>query len=198
MTPCVRRCRLHRIEAGTSGDAELFGRIVRKDREAFASFYDLWAPVLFNFCVRILRDVRDAEDVLQEVFVQVWREAGRYDPTRASLKTWLFTITRSRALDRYRSRRSVDRRFAADSGDLPDVASGEDVQTRSLLKQAVVRSLARLSENEQAVLKLAYFEGYTQEEIAARLNEPLGTVKSRARSGLAKLAGFFAGEGSGG
>ncbi|HTS01542.1 MAG TPA: sigma-70 family RNA polymerase sigma factor, partial [Thermoanaerobaculia bacterium] len=92
---------------------DLLARIVAGDREAFGAFYDLHAPVLFGFCVRILKDARDAEDVLQETFVQAWRDARRFDPTRASARSWLFTIARSRALDRWRSRRSIEKRISA-------------------------------------------------------------------------------------
>ena len=171
---------------GTGGD--LLARIIAGDREAFAAFYDLHAPVLFGFCVRILKDARDAEDVLQETFVPAWREARRFDAARASVRGWLFAIARSRALDRWRSRRSFEKRVsAADAAALEGAAAPDDAAEAAGLRDFVARALARLNENEQAVLKLAYFEGLTQEEVAARLNEPLGTVKSRTRSGLSKL-----------
>jgi RNA polymerase sigma-70 factor (ECF subfamily) len=180
-------------------DPELFARIAAGDRDAFGLFYDRYAPVLFGFCVRILKDARDAEDVLQEVFVQVWRDAGRFDATRASVKTWLFTIARSRALDRWRSRRSVEQRFSAAPDESLDRAGASDGgQEAAALRDYVGRCLGKLSSNEQAVLRLAYFDGFTQEEIAERLNEPLGTVKSRTRSGLAKLKAIAAGEGGAG
>jgi RNA polymerase sigma-70 factor (ECF subfamily) len=167
---------------------DLFARIVAGDREAFAAFYDLHAPVLFGFCVRILRDARDAEDVLQETFVQAWRDARRFDAARASVRGWLFTIARSRALDRWRSRRSFERRISAtDTPDLERAAGAADETANADVKNFVDRALAQLSGDEQAVLRLAYFEGLTQEEIAARLSEPLGTVKSRTRSGLSKM-----------
>lgn len=167
---------------------DLLARIVAGDREAFGAFYDLHAPVLFGFCVRILKDARDAEDVLQETFVQAWRDARRFDPTRASARSWLFTIARSRALDRWRSRRSIEKRIsAADATDLERVAGTTDAAAAAGVRDFVARALAQLGENEQAVLRLAYFDGLTQEEIAARLAEPLGTVKSRTRSGLSKL-----------
>ena len=179
--------------------ADLLTRIVAGDREAFGAFYDRHAPVLFGFCVRILRDARDAEDVLQETFVQAWRDAGRFDPARASVKTWLFTIARSRALDRWRSRRSAENRFPAGGSDFLDrAAADEGGADATAMRDYVGRCLATLSEAEQAVLRLAYFDGYTQEEIAARLNEPLGTVKSRTRSGLGKLRAIAAGEGGAG
>lgn len=167
---------------------DLFARIVAGDREAFAAFYDQHAPVLFGFCVRILKDARDAEDVLQETFVQAWRDARRFDASRASVRGWLFTIARSRALDRWRSRRAFDKRIhAADTPDLERAAGAADGGAAPDVRDFVERALLRLGANEEAVLRLAYFEGLTQEEIAARLNEPLGTVKSRTRSGLVKL-----------
>jgi RNA polymerase sigma-70 factor (ECF subfamily) len=176
---------------GTGTD--LLARILAGDREAFGAFYDLHAPVLFGFCVRILKDARDAEDVLQETFVQAWRDARRFDPTRASERSWLFTIARSRALDRWRSRRSFEKRIsAADTPELERAADAVDASSAADVKDFVARALAQLNENEQAVLRLAYFEGCTQEEIAERLNEPLGTVKSRTRSGLAKLRAIAA------
>ena len=175
-------------------DSELLDRIVRRDKEAFSLLYDRWAPVVFNFCVRILRDVGDAEEVLQDVFVQVWKDAHRFDPARGSAKTWLFTIARSRALDRWRSRKSVDKRVDAEVPlvEVPAAKSGSG--ERSLLSQLVARQMGRLPAKEKAVLSLAYFEGLTQEEIASRLDEPLGTVKGRARSGLARLHALFGGD----
>lgn len=172
----------------TPPDPELLARITAGDRDAFGLFYDRYAPVLFGFCIRILEDGRDAEDVLQEAFVQVWRDARRFDAARASVKTWLFTIVRSRALDRWRSRHSLGQRFSAASDELPETQSAADGgQDEAVRRDTVERWLRRLSKDEQAVLFLAYFNGDTQEEIAARLNQPLGTVKSRTRSGLAKL-----------
>ena len=180
----------------TPADPELFARIAAGDRDAFGLFYDRYAPVLFGFCVRILKDARDAEDVLQEAFIQVWRDARRFDATRASVKTWLFTVARSRALDRGRSRHSIEQRFSAAPDESLDRA-GDGGQETAVLRDYVSRCLEKLSESEQAVLRLAYFDGYTQEEIAARLNEPLGTVKSRTRSGLTKLRAIT-GEGGAG
>jgi len=169
-------------------DENLLRRIAAGDRDAFGLLYDRFAPVLFGFSLRILKDARDAEDVLQETFVQAWRDARRFDAARASVRGWLFTIARSRALDRWRSRRSFDRRItAADTPILEQAAGAADESAAADVRDFVERALAQLNENEQAVLRLAYFEGLTQEEIAARLSEPLGTVKSRTRSGLSKM-----------
>ena len=133
--------------------------------------------------------------MLQETFVQVWRDAERFDPTRASVKTWLFTIARSRALDRWRSRRSVeDRSPAAEGEPLDRAGAGDGGQEAAAMRGYVWRCLGKLSESEQAV-SASRISTATREEIAARLNEPLGTVKSRTRSGLSKLKAIAAGEG---
>lgn len=160
--------------------------IAQRDKEAVSLLYDRYAPALFSFSVRILSDRLDAEDVLQEVFVQVFRDARRYQPERASVRSWLFTIARSRALDRLRSRRSLDRLSRPPLDGEAEAATAAS-QESLLLKRHVERQLEKLSDREREVLRLAYYDGCTQEEIAARLGEPLGTVKSRTRSGLGRL-----------
>lgn len=176
-------------------DAELITRIVKRDRQAFDLFYDRYAQIIFNLCVRILRDTAEAEDVIQEIFMQVWREAERFDPARASAKTWLFTIARSRSLDRYRSRNAVHRRLDDDASDnLSSLAVQEDFEHSSLMQQYVARALQLLSDEQRRALELSYYEGLTQEEIAEKLGEPLGTIKSRIRSALIKLRSHFSGE----
>jgi RNA polymerase sigma-70 factor (ECF subfamily) len=183
----------------TPPDPDLLARITAGDRSAFGLFYDRHAPALFGFCIRILKDGKDAEDVLREAFVQVWRDAQQFDAARGSVKTWLFTITRSRALDRWRSRRSMGRRFSdASHESLDHEGAADDRQDSGVRRDYVRQWLRKLSEDEQAVLSLAYYDGYSQEEIAARLNEPLGIVKSRTRSGLAKLKVIAIAEGGAG
>jgi RNA polymerase sigma-70 factor (ECF subfamily) len=164
-------------------DSELLGRIVRRDKDAFSLLYDRWAPVLFNFCVRILRDVEDAEEVLQDVFVQVWKDAHRFDLARGSAKTWLFTIARSRSLDRWRSRKSVDKRVDA------EVPPAEGTHASGSAAERAIRGSWRVRwdacrQGESGSL-LAY-RGLTQEEIASRLDEPLRTIRAGS-SGLARL-----------
>lgn len=174
-------------------DGELISRVSKQDRQAFDLFYDRYSQIIFNLCVRILRDAAEAEDVLQEIFVQIWREAERFDPTRASAKTWLFTIARSRALDRYRSRKTVKQRLDDDAADdLSSVAVQEDFQHSSLMQQYVEKALQQLTPEQKKVLEMSYYEGLTQEEIAEKLGEPLGTIKSRIRAGLMKLRSYFA------
>ena len=176
-------------------DAELIAGIRSRQRQAFDQFYDRYAQIIFNLCLRILKDETDAEDVVQEIFVQIWKEADRFDATRASVKTWLFTIARSRSLDRYRSRKTVQSRLEDHTDDsLQQMAGKEDLQASSLMQQYVSNALSQLSAEQRVVLELSYYEGLTQEEIAGKLGEPLGTVKSRIRSALIKLRSLFAGD----
>jgi RNA polymerase sigma-70 factor, ECF subfamily len=177
-------------------DAEIVHKISSRERSAFDLLYDRYASIIFNLCVRILNDRNEAEDVMQEIFLQVWREAGRFDSSRASVKTWLFTIARSRSLDRYRSRKNIQKRIDSNAAEnLQMMASEEDLQKSSLLKKYVGTALGQLSEEQRKVLELSYYEGLTQEEISEKLKEPLGTIKSRIRSSLIKLRTVFSGGG---
>jgi RNA polymerase sigma-70 factor (ECF subfamily) len=176
-------------------DNELIQRIKDREKQAFDLFYERYAQIIFSLCVRILRDTGEAEDVLQEIFVQIWREAERFDAARASVKTWLFTIARSRSLDRYRSRKTVNQRFQDGAAEeLHQISSNEDLQSTSVLQQYVSNALQQLTKEQRIVLELCYYRGLTQEEIAEMLGEPLGTIKSRIRAALLKLRSSFAGD----
>ncbi len=171
----------------------LLQQIARGDREAFGRFYDRFATLVFTFAVRLLQVRSDAEDLLQEVFLQVWRQANSYDQRRGSPEAWIITLTRSRGIDKLRSIRRRDRRVIP-----PEESSrgkgGEGMERSTVEPEArlMVRgALARLPEAQRTVLELAYFEGLTQSEIAARLDEPLGTVKTRMRAGLERLRGLL-------
>ena len=182
--------------AGSETSA-LITRIAAGDRDAFSRFYDLLAPTAFGLIRRVLRDPETAAEVLQEVFWQVWREAPRYDPERGSPEAWLVTRARTRAIDRLRSIRRRDRTFVApvddsvaQSGEGPAENPAVAAEERGLVRTA----LAQLPEPQRRVIELAFFDGLTQSEIAARLGEPLGTVKTRARLGLERLRGALRGE----
>ena len=176
-------------------DSELILGVIKRERRAFDQFYERYAQIIFNLCVRILRDEAEAQDVLQEIFLQIWREAERFDASRASVKTWLFTIARSRSLDRYRSRKTVTSRLEDNAEDqIQQIPGKEDLQSKSVMQQYVGNALNRLSPEQRLVLELSYYEGLTQEEISARLNEPLGTIKSRIRAALMKLRSLFSGD----
>lgn len=166
-----------------SSDEALLRRLADGDREALGRAYDRYAGMVNGVALRILRDTADAEDVVQEVFLQVWRDAARFDPARASPQAWVCMIARSRALDRLRRRRA---RREDEGGE--EIASGTAAApTSPVLTMAMRSALDTLPEDQRRPLELAYYEGLTQVEIAARLAEPLGTVKTRMRTGLMRL-----------
>jgi len=182
---------------GSEETSALITRIAAGDRDAFSRFYDLLAPTAFGLIRRVLRDPEAAAEVLQEVFWQVWREAPRYDPKRGSPEAWLVMRAKTRAIDRLRSIRRRDRTFVApvdesvaQSSDGPAENPAAVAEDRGLVQTA----LAQLPEPQRRVIELAFFEGLTQSEIAIRLGEPLGTVKTRARLGLERLRGALRGE----
>ncbi len=163
-------------------DAEaLVRRLAAGDQAALGEFYDRFAALAHGLCLRILRDAGEAEDAVQEVFVQVWRQAARYDRSRGTPEAWLCTIARSRALDRVRRRTARREDNAAE----PPVVATETPRHEHAL--AVRKALAALSEDQRRALELAYYDGLTQSEIATKLGEPLGTVKTRIRTAMLRL-----------
>lgn len=178
--------------------AALIARIAQGDREAFSRFYDTLAGRALGLIRRILRDPGAAEEVLQEVFWQIWREAHQFDPARGRPETWLLMRAKTRAIDKLRSIRRRERTFVmsvdegvAGSGAAGSANAGAAVEDRGLVQTA----LAQLPPAQRRVIELAFFEGLTQAEISARLGAPLGTVKTRARLGLERLRDVLMGEG---
>jgi len=168
---------------------ELIRQLARGDRAAFGRFYDHYATLVFTFALRMLRDRAAAEDLLQEVFLQIWREASNYNSERGSPEAWIITMTRSRGIDRLRSIRRRDRSFVpmeSRSGKTYD-APVESGAVASEARVTVNSALARLPESQRKVIELAYFDGLSQTEIAEHINEPLGTVKTRIRTALQRL-----------
>ncbi len=175
-------------EPPTVTDVNLLHAIALRDEQALASLYDRYRLILFGLLIRILNSREEAEDVLQEVFLQVWRRAADFDERRGRAFTWLITLARSRAIDRLRQLGSRERLALSAIDFVDDVASSPVRDAlRSEQRQIVAGALAELSEEQRRALTLAYFEGLTQTEIAARLSSPLGTVKTRMRSGMIKL-----------
>ena len=171
----------------------LLQQIVSGDGEAFRRFYDRYASLAFTFAIRLLGSHSDAEDLLQEVFLQVWRQAQSYSPERGSPEAWLITMTRSRAIDKLRSMRRRDMSPLAPD-EPPRLEGGTQAGPPTQASEAKLTLqgvLTKLSEAQRTVLELAYFDGLTQSEIAAHLREPLGTVKTRMRTGLERLRGFL-------
>jgi len=139
--------------------------------------------------MRTLRVPQDAEDLLQEVFVQVWHQANRYSEERGSPEAWIMNITRSRAIDKLRSKRRMEKSFVL-TDDPARAESTENVESSAAESEAKLTmnsALANLPDGQRRVLELAYFDGLSQTEIADRLKEPLGTVKTRMRSGIRRL-----------
>jgi RNA polymerase sigma-70 factor (ECF subfamily) len=175
--------------------ADLLARIARGDHEAFREFYDAYASLAFGLIRRILRDREAAEEVLQEVFWQIWRDAATFDPRRGGPEAWLVMRAKTRAIDKLRSIRRKEQTFVAPVDD--GVAAGADPRADDPAVAAADRTLvegalARLPDPQRRVIELAFFGGLTQSEIAARLREPIGTVKTRARLGLERLRGILA------
>lgn len=173
-------------------DAELVHAIARGDEEAFASLFDRYNFTLLGFLIRILDSKAEAEDVLQEVFIQVWQHAPRYNETRGRVFTWMVIIARSRALDRLRalgSRESAATKAANER--MEDFPNPVDEAIKSEQHQIMHRALDEIPEAQRHALLLAYFEGLSHQEIADRTGIPLGTAKTRIRDGLQKLRGLL-------
>lgn len=184
----MRNCLSAEREATDKHDAALLEGVARGDEKAFASLFDSYSSILLGFLIRIVGSRAEAEDVLQEVFLQVWQRASTFDPSRGRPFTWLVTLARSRAIDRLRSTSARERAALAsaeeETNPTGDAASDA---VRSEQSEIVRRALAAIPEEQRRTLLLAYFEGLTQTEIAERLKQPLGTVKTRMRAGLMKL-----------
>ena len=169
-------------------DVDLLKAIARRDESALAAIYDRYRVILFGLLVRILNSREEAEDVLQEVFLQVWHRAADFDETRGRPFTWLVTVTRSRGIDRLRSLAARERVAIAGSKEATEEVSDAATDAyASEQRELVSNALDQLPEEQRRALVLAYFEGLSQSEIAAKLGAPLGTVKTRMRSGLMKL-----------
>jgi RNA polymerase sigma-70 factor (ECF subfamily) len=176
-------------EPTVNPDATLVGRLAAREMDAAAELYDRYAPQVYALARRIVRNDGDAEDVVQEVFSQAWRTAASYDRQRGSVIGWLLMMTRTRSIDKLRSRQA---RPEADGGIQPDSlppAETPDVVLAAEQAGIVRAALLALPAAQRTALELAYYEGLTQAEIAERLAEPLGTVKTRMRTALNTLRG---------
>jgi RNA polymerase sigma-70 factor (ECF subfamily) len=180
------------VSAEQDRGAALVGRLASGDRAAMAQLYDIYGKLLYSLAFRMLADEGDAEDVVQDVFTRVWSHASTFDNARGSVIAWLVTMTRTRAIDRLRARRTrpeataVHDRAAIDG--LP--VSAAPIDMRLISEQEGLRlrqALEALPSLERIAIELAYFEGLSQSEIADRLEQPLGTVKTRMRRGLLRL-----------
>jgi RNA polymerase sigma-70 factor, ECF subfamily len=179
-----------------AGDHAALARMARGEGDAVAELYDRHARPIYSLALRILGDATEAEDIVQEVFSQAWKQAARYNASRGAVGAWLLTLARSRAIDRLRAKRArpgdvSDKRVA---GQLVD--AGPPADSLVLSSEQVARVRAALDELpllQRAAIELAYYEGLTHAEIAERLEQPLGTVKTRIRLAMLKLRDVLAG-----
>jgi RNA polymerase sigma-70 factor, ECF subfamily len=175
-----------------SSDAELLTRVGQRDQAAFELLYERYVRSVFGLALRRLGDRGDAEDAVQEAFAAVWRSASTYRPERGAAGGWLYTVARNAIVDRLRRSRP-----AADA-ELPELVSREpgpaEQTEQSSVAWRVHRALEELEPREREVIELAYWSGMSQSEVAEYLGLPLGTVKTRTRSGLARLATLLEGE----
>ena len=171
-----------------SPDTALVSAIRAGDQAAMAALYDRYSSIVYSVALRVLGDTGAAEDLVQDIFMQLWRNPGSYDSSRGSLGAWLAVISRNRAIDGLRRRRPESDVEDVIVSVTPDLASEAD-RARAAEK---VRGLLRgMPVAQRAALEMAYFEGMTHTEIAAKTGEPLGTIKTRIRAGLTALRKAF-------
>jgi RNA polymerase sigma-70 factor, ECF subfamily len=170
--------------AASTSDAALMSRVLANDQNAMAAIFDRYGSLVYSVALRILKDPGNAEDVLQEIFVQVWKNPAKFAEGRGSLPAWLAVVARNRAIDALRQRKPSE-----PFGDVV-VASPGNVASeveRNRMIEKVRHVMKGLPDGQQRLVELAFFEGLTHSEIAARTGEPLGTVKTRIRTALASL-----------
>jgi len=171
-------------------DSSLIEKMMAGDEQALAAIYDRYSGMLFGMLSRILQDRQAAEEVLQDLFMQLWRNAGQFDASRGSLPAWLMVIGRNRGISRLRGRRDREV-MEEEEGDYANtfVSSQniEDEAVRAELARHVSAALGQLPVEQRQAVELAYFEGMTQSEIATQTGIPLGTVKTRVRTAMQTL-----------
>ncbi len=182
--------------AAQQEEIDLLRRIGEGDRASFERFYDRFSRVLYSIAYRLLRNEQAAEDVLQEVFVQIWKKAPLYDPARGKPMTWAVTLTRHRAIDiirstQRRSQLSEEVKLESEVAEKFDDKDSFSAATSGERQGFVREAMQKLSEEQREAIELAFFGSFTQAEIAERLSLPLGTVKARIRRGMMKLRGLI-------
>jgi RNA polymerase sigma-70 factor, ECF subfamily len=173
-------------------DEQLMARLARRDIKAFEALYDRYGTLVYSTALRVVGDVQLAEDIAQEVFLRIWRRPDHYLPERGRFVTWLLSVARNGAVDQIRTRGRRHRHETAGEESVRDLPADEGRDPALLAqladeRQKVRQALAGLPPEQRRVIEMAYYGGYTQQEIAAMLNQPLGTVKTRIRLGMQKL-----------
>lgn len=173
-----------------SPDAALVQRLLQRDVSAFEELYERHSRMVYGLVLRIVQQASTAEEVVQDIFLQLWRNASQYDVSRGPFLPWLLTLARNRALDQLRLKSERQRRREEQTEELPPVVTAPDFEGSLDEKRRATRVrelIASLQPQQKRAIELAYFEGLSHSEIAAKLQEPLGTVKSWIRNGLLKL-----------
>jgi len=189
IVPSLRRSRPQHADDAPATLDDLVMRVARGDTAAFEAVYDRLADVVFGVIRRVLRDPAQSEEVAQEVLVEVWRSAARFDPARGSATSWICTIAHRRAVDRVRSEQAASERLTyvgRAQVDVPYDAVADEVSGR-LERQQVRRCLHDLTDLQREAVTLAYYQGHTYPQVAELLGAPLPTVKTRMRDGLIRL-----------
>lgn len=182
--------RVNTSSTGGADDRALLRAVSAGDKEALRELYARHSAVLFALALRVLSDRAEAEDVLQEAFVQIWKTAGSFDEGRGKPLGWLIMLTRSRAIDRLRSRKTrarVTESVAKDTSQTAEATTPVDEALASEAQRTVRHALKSLPSEQRVPIEMAYFGGLTQFEIAQQLSQPLGTVKTRMRNGMMRL-----------
>ena len=172
-------------------DVELLRRVANQDRDAFAEFYDRHSTLVFSVACKILNDQTDAEDVVQETFIQIWEKAARFDAKLGKAASWAATMARNKAVDRIRSSQRRTR-LAEEAGAETVIANECDATVNEAAHghdraQLIQTAIVTLPAEQRQAIEMAYFSGLTQNEISEKLKQPLGTIKARIRRGLLKL-----------
>lgn len=185
----------------TLSDPQLLERIVAKEREALSVLYDRFSKLLYGIILAVVRDTDDAEDILQEVFIQIWKSAATYQPALGSPKTWLVRMAHNRAIDLLRSKRykqkksevatlnDTEQEFRPPAEYVEDSTWRETVHREQSVQ--ISSALAHLPNEQRSLIEMAFLKGYTHQEIAQETGIPLGTVKTRIRSGMQGLRGHL-------
>jgi RNA polymerase sigma-70 factor (ECF subfamily) len=173
-------------------DEQLMARLARRDIKAFEALYDRYGTLVYSTALRVVGDAQLAEDIAQEVFLRIWRRPEHYLPERGRFVTWLLSVARNGAVDQIRTRGRRRRHETASEDSVRELPADEGRDPALLAqladeRQKVRQALSSLPPEQRRVIEMAYYGGYTQQEIAVMLNQPLGTVKTRIRLGMQKL-----------
>lgn len=182
-------------------DLRLLLRVKERDQAALSELYDRYSPLLYTMVLKVVKATDEAEDLLQEIFMQIWNKSSFFAEDKGSVYTWVVTIARRKAIDKLRSKEMVNKGSSLDdegsSIEIPDVAYAANplhAAIGSEYEEMMRKGLDLLNPDQRAAIEMSYYEGYTQEQISRKLNVPLGTVKTRQRQGLMKLREYLQGK----